>query len=163
VSVLCQRSWSLWTLGYPARALVDAKEAISYASEIGHAASLMYGLFHAAVTYLLSGDYSTANALVDQLEVLVREKDSTLWNGRGKFMRAWIVAQSRAATDVPSIISTGIKAWQSANATVWIPKLLSDQGSAHADVAQFKEGWAPVAEALRRIEATNERWCEADA
>jgi hypothetical protein len=56
-------------------ALVDAKEAISYAREIGHAASLMYGLFHAAVTYLLSGDYSTANALVDQLETLARKKD----------------------------------------------------------------------------------------
>ena len=54
-------------------------------------------------------------------------------------------------------------AWQSANATVWLPKLLSDQGSAYADVGQFNEAWASLAQALRRIETTNERWCEAEA
>jgi hypothetical protein len=41
----------------------------------------MYGLFHAAVPYLFSGDYSAANALVDELEVLAREKDATLRQG----------------------------------------------------------------------------------
>jgi predicted ATPase len=162
VSVLCQRSWSLWTLGYPTRALVDATEAARYAREIGHVASLMYGLFHAAVPYLFSGDYSAANALVDELEVLAREKDATLWKAGAKYIRAWIVAQSGTAADAVSSISAGIRAWQSVNASVWLPKLLSDQGRACADLAQFNEAWASVADALRRIETTNERWCEAE-
>jgi predicted ATPase len=123
----------------------------------------MYGFFHAAVTYSLRGDYSTANALVDQLEALAREKDATLWNGGAKMMRAWIIAASRAATNVPCIISGGIRAWQSANATIWLPKLLSDQANAYADVRQFNEAWASLGEALHRIETTNERWCEAEA
>ena len=122
----------------------------------------MYGFFHATVTYLLSGDYSTANALVDQLEELARAKDATLWNGGAKFMRAWIIAQSRAATNVLSTVSAGMEAWQSANATVWLPKLLSDQASAYADVGQFSEAWASLAEALGRIETADERWCEAE-
>ena len=163
VSVLCQRSWSLWTLGYPTRALADAKEAVRYAREIGHAGSLMYGLFHAAVPHVFSGDYSTANALLDHLAVLAREKDATLWNAGTKFMRAWIVGQSRATTDAVSAIAAGIKAWQSADATVWLPRLLSDQAAAYAELAQFDEAWASVSGALHRIETTNERWLEPEA
>ena len=52
VSVLCQRSWSLWTLGYPDKALADAEDAVRYARKIVHVATLMYGLFHAAFPYL---------------------------------------------------------------------------------------------------------------
>jgi len=69
-------------------------EAVRYAREINHAASLMYARFHAAVPHFFSGAYSTANTLADQLEVLARQKDGELWKAGAKYLRAWIAGQS---------------------------------------------------------------------
>jgi class 3 adenylate cyclase/tetratricopeptide (TPR) repeat protein len=160
VSVLCQRSWCLWTLGYPSRALADAEEALHYAREISHAASLMYALFHAAVPHVFSGAYSTANTLVDQLEVFAKEKDAEIWKAGARYLRAWIAGQSATSDDALSIISDGLEAWHARSATVWCPMLLSYQASAYADVGQSKEAWRSLDEALRLIRMTNELWCE---
>ena len=45
--VLCYQSWALWMLGYPEAALADIDHALKNAREIGQAATLMFGLFHA--------------------------------------------------------------------------------------------------------------------
>jgi predicted ATPase len=63
---------------------------------------------------------------------------------------------------VLSAISAGLNEWQSASATVWFPRLLSYQAKAYANVGDFENAWQAIAEALRIIEITNERWCEAD-
>jgi predicted ATPase len=160
VSVLCQRSWSLWTLGHPSRALADAEEAVRYARKISHAASLMYALFHAVVPHLFSGAYSTANSLVDQLEVFASEKNAEYWKASTKKMRAWIAGQSVTSDDALSIISDGLEQWRAHDVTVWRPMLLSYQASAYADVGQFKEAWQSLDEALRLIKMTSELWCE---
>jgi len=44
VAVLSFRSWTLWLLGYPDAAMADADRALRDAREIGHAATLMFGL-----------------------------------------------------------------------------------------------------------------------
>jgi class 3 adenylate cyclase/tetratricopeptide (TPR) repeat protein len=47
--VLCYRSWALWMLGYPESALADIDHALKNAREIGQAATLMFGFFHARI------------------------------------------------------------------------------------------------------------------
>ena len=47
--VLSYRSLALWLLGYPEAALADADHALKDAREIGHAATLMYALYHATM------------------------------------------------------------------------------------------------------------------
>ena len=55
VAILSYRSLALWLLGYPDAALADAEHALKDAREIGQAATLMYALFHAALTHILCG------------------------------------------------------------------------------------------------------------
>jgi tetratricopeptide (TPR) repeat protein len=81
VSTLCHRSWALWLLGYPNAALVDADDALKDAREIGHAATLMYALFLATVTYIWRGNYATANANARELIALAAEKGALFWYG----------------------------------------------------------------------------------
>ena len=50
VAILSYRSLALWLLGYPEAALADAEHALKDAREIGHAATLMYALYHTCVT-----------------------------------------------------------------------------------------------------------------
>ena len=46
-------------------------------------------------------------------------------------------------------------AWHSASATVWLPRLLSYQASAHAALGQFTEAWEALTEALRKLTEKN--------
>jgi predicted ATPase len=48
VSILCNRSWALWLLGYPEAALADVDQAVEASRDIGQAATLMYALIHLA-------------------------------------------------------------------------------------------------------------------
>jgi hypothetical protein len=70
VSILCYRSWAFWFLGHPGAALADADHAITDARAIGQAATLIYALGHAAITYFHCGNYAKANAAIDELAVL---------------------------------------------------------------------------------------------
>ena len=51
VSGLSYRSVAIWLLGYPEAALTDAAQAVKDAREIGQAATLMYALGLASITY----------------------------------------------------------------------------------------------------------------
>jgi predicted ATPase len=74
VSVLSYRSWALWLLGYPRAALADAEQALKDAREIGHAAALLYALFHASFTHIHCAKYAAANGEANELVALVEEK-----------------------------------------------------------------------------------------
>ena len=74
VAILSFRSWALWLLGYPEAALADADHAVKDAREIGQAATLMYALGHAQLTYIHCGNYAAVSAQADELVALADEK-----------------------------------------------------------------------------------------
>ena len=49
VGTLSYRSMSLWLLGYPDMAIVDAEHALKHAREIGQSATLTYALCHTSL------------------------------------------------------------------------------------------------------------------
>ena len=77
------RAWALWLLGYPEAALADADHAIRDARKIGHAATLMFALGYALLTYTYCGNYAAANAQADELVALADEKGAMLWKAAG--------------------------------------------------------------------------------
>ncbi|MGO9630775.1 MAG: hypothetical protein ACLPXW_17530 [Xanthobacteraceae bacterium] len=80
VSILGFRQLALWLLGYPDAALADADCALNEAREIGHAATLMYALNHAAMmAHIYCGNYKAAKAELDELVALANEKDAPFW------------------------------------------------------------------------------------
>jgi hypothetical protein len=68
VTNLSFRSVPLWLLGYPSAAQNDSEEAIRYAREIGHPASLMLALTYKNVLEVfLTGDYQSANTSINEV------------------------------------------------------------------------------------------------
>ena len=45
---------------------------------------------------------------------------------------------------------------------MWMPFFLSHLARAHAELGKFEDAWCSANEAITAIEATNERWCEAE-
>jgi predicted ATPase len=163
VAVWSFRSLALWLLGYPEAALADAQRALEYAREMGHAATLMYALGHATMfAHLHCGSYAVAKAELDELVAVANEKGALFWKALGTMNRSCVLALSGNASDAIQMFTSGIAAYRSTGATVWVPLYLPHLARAHAQLGQFEEAWRCIGQAMTAAETTKETWYEAD-
>jgi class 3 adenylate cyclase/predicted ATPase len=162
VSILSSRSLAVWALGHVDAALEDADHALRDARGIGEFAALMYALSFGAHTHILCRNYATANLLSDEIVALADEKGAAQYKAAGKLMRGSVFALTEKASDAVPTITSGLTAWRSTGATLWMPTFLSYLASAHAELGQFDEAWRCATEARATLEATEERLWEAE-
>ena len=79
VSSLFHRSLILQALGYSAAANADAEDALSSARAMGHASTLLGALVALEKFYLHSGNYTAANAALNELGALADEKGAAAY------------------------------------------------------------------------------------
>ena len=160
VVILSFRSWALWLLGYPEASRRDIESALKNARDIGHAPTLMYSLFCAAGMEIYHGNYLKANELANELLALAEEKDAMLWKAASLTYQGCIsvlTGKDRGAVDQ---LTSGIRAWRSTGATLWMPLYLPFLASACATLGQFDDAWHCIEEAMTA--ATKEAWWEAE-
>jgi predicted ATPase len=166
VSIRSFRSYGTWLLGYPDAALTDADQAIKDARNFGQAGTLMFALAHVLVTYIHCGDYAAAIAQADELGRLAEEKRALQWKAQGTFCRGCVLAlTAKDCEDYPNAIqmmSSGITAWRSTGATIFATFHLSQLARAYAGINQYDEAWRYIGEAMAFVEASKQRWYEAE-
>ena len=150
VSVLFYRSMALWSLGYPEAALADANRAVNDAREIGQASTLMAALAVPSITHILSGNYATAIALLDEAVALADEKGSLFWKAHVA-TKGCALALIGKTSDAVRLITSGIAAWRSTGTTVWTPAYLSYLAKAYAELGQFDEALRCIGEAVTAV------------
>ena len=162
VSILAYRSLALWVLGHSDAALADAKNAMKEAREINHAATLMYALHNTSLACIFCGNYGTADAQLDEVVSLADQKGASYWKANGTLVRGWILALTSKASDAMQMLTSGLAAYRSTGSTNWVPLHLSYLAKAHSELDQLDEAWSCIGEAVRTVETTQERWCEAE-
>src|SRR5262249_14110443 len=162
VTNLVFRSWTLWCLGYPEAALMDADHALQDAREIGQATTLMVGLSCTAWTQRLCRNYAAASSLLDKLVVLADEKGAAYWKAMGTVQQGDFLALTGRASVAVQTITPALTAMRSTGATAFIPGFLSSLASAYADLGRFDDAWRSIDEAMRAVETTKESWFEAE-
>ena len=162
VAILSNRSLLLWLLGHPEAALADAEQSLKYAREISQAASLMFALFYTSLTCLLYANYAVAKALIDELVALADEKGATFWKAGGIAFQGSLLALTGQAADAVHTITSGITAWRSTGATVFMPWWLSCLARAYAELGRYDDAWRCIGEAITAVETTKERRWEAE-
>jgi predicted ATPase len=162
VSVLSYRPMALWALGYCDAALADTANALHNAREISQAVSLMFALFYRSFTCLLCAKYPVAKALIDELVALADEKKGAFWKASGMIFQGSLFALTGQAADAVQTITSGITAWRSTGATVYMPWWLSCLAKAYSELGRFDDAWRCTSEAITTTETTKERWSEAD-
>ena len=163
VAILGFRSLALWLLGYPDAALGDADCALKDAREIGHAATWMYALNHAAIfAHIHCGNYKAAKAELEELVALANEKGAPFWKALATINKGLLLAPDGNESDAIKTFTSGMAAYQSTGATLYRPQHLSYLASAHAKVGQFEEAWRCISEAITAVETTKESWYEAE-
>jgi predicted ATPase len=162
VAILSYRSLALWLLGYPEAALADAEHGLNAARRFGHAATLMYALTWTSWTHVLRGSYAAANAQLDELAALAEEKGTAGWRGLEMSMRGCLFALTGKTSNAVEMIAAGIGALRSTGTAAWMPSWLSSLGKVYADLGQFDNARRCVGEAITAVEASKERWWEAE-
>jgi predicted ATPase len=162
VAVLSFRSWALWLLGYPDAALVDANQALRDACEIDHAATLMFALALTPQAHFLSANYATASAANDKLLTLAYEKNAGYWKAVGTVLKGNLFAVTGKTLDAIQEITSGLTAFRSTGATLYVPSWLSYLAGAYADLGKIDDACLCIGEAAAAIEMTGQRWCEAE-
>jgi class 3 adenylate cyclase/tetratricopeptide (TPR) repeat protein len=157
-TTLALRSRAQWFLGYPEAMLADTSRALSIAQSLGHAATLSFVLFHAALSHFLRGDYATANAQSEALSALAHEKGSLLWEPGAMLLQGTMLAQASNATNAVQMITSAITAWRRSGTTLWMPFYLCHLANIYAKISQFDDAWLRIREAMTLIETTKEMW-----
>jgi class 3 adenylate cyclase/predicted ATPase len=162
VSVLCYRSWAQWSLGYPEAALTDVDRALSDARDIGQAATLMYAQAHALWPQFWSRNYVAASRLLEEGIALADEKRAMHWKTLGMIGRGCLFAGTGDASNALQTLTSGIAAYRSTGATVWLPMILTYLATTYAALDKFDDAWRCIDEALVTVETTKESWTEAE-
>jgi len=162
VVILSRRSAAAWLLGYPEAALADAEHTVRNAREIGHAATLMYALSHGCFARYQCGNYASATAIFDELVALAEQKGTLFWKAFGMMNQGCACALSGQPSEAVRMITFGLSARQSTGATMWMPFFLSYLARAHMELGKFEDAWSSIGEAIKAVETSKERWCEAE-
>jgi class 3 adenylate cyclase/predicted ATPase len=162
VSVLCYRSWAQWPLGYPQAALADIEHALNDARDFGQAATLMYVQAHALWLQFWSRNDIAASRLLEESVPLADEKRAMHWKSLGMIGRGCLFAVTGDAANALQTITSGIAAYRSTGATVWLPMILPYLAMTYASLHRFDDAWRCIDEALLAVETTKETWGEAE-
>jgi predicted ATPase len=162
VAHLCWRSIALWALGYPEEGIADANNAIKDAEEIGHAGTLLFALAIPSMTHVQCGNYLIETTRSAQAIALADEKSAPFFRAIGTVNHGCVLALTGKAEDAVHIISSGIAAWRSTGATMFLPMWLTHLAAAYADLRQLDDALHCIGEAKSIVETTGERWCEAE-
>ena len=162
VSIFVYRALAHWMLGYPDTALADANHALEDARAGGQAGTLMYAQFHTSLTNVLCAKYAAAVAESDEVVRLADEKNAAIWKALATMQKGCVLALSGKAPEGIKMITSGITTYKSTGSRVYLPIFLAHLSRAYAEVGQFDDAWYSIGEALSAVEATKERWYEAE-
>ncbi|WP_083754643.1 adenylate/guanylate cyclase domain-containing protein [Bradyrhizobium murdochi] len=161
VTCLAFRSMASWLLGYPEAAMNDADCALMEARQIDHAATLMFTLNFPILVNTYCGNYHAANEHLKELVALAEEKGAPFRKAEGVLRRGYILTLTGAAKAV-EMVTAGIDLWRSTGSTIFTPEQEFMLAIAHADSGQFDDAWRCIGNAMTAMQATKERWCEAE-
>ena len=122
----------------------------------------MFSLSETMFTQILCGNYPTANEQCEELLALVDKTSSAMWNARGRMNKSYILALTGGLADAAPMIIAGITLWRSTGASLSTPLASSYLAATYAELGQFDASRRWIDEAFATIEATKEKWCEAE-
>ncbi len=159
---LAYLSWTNWLLGHPETGLRTADCAVKYARALDQAATLMFALSLTAFTYFLCGRYGVAMSQVDELASLSGGKGAEQWKSYVLIQRGYVLAACDKASEAVTNLATGINLWRSSGATIDVPLFQALLAGAQARVGQFQAASQGIANAIKTIETTKEKWCQGE-
>jgi predicted ATPase len=154
---------ALWVLGYAALAQQHSQQALALARHVGHTPSMAYAEYFTAMLYQNCRDVASARAHAEALMGLALEQGFVLRGEQGRILRGWALAMQGDTGEGIMQISQGLAAHQRVGGPeLGRPFVFALLAEAYGQAKQPEAGLQALTEALTRVEATEERWWEAE-
>ena len=152
----------LWLLGYADQAQQWRQEELARAQQVAHTSSLVSTQLFAAILSQHCRDVAATQAYAEVMMALATAQGFEHRVAQGRIMQGWALAmQGDAATGVAHI-QQGLGVVQSIGQKLYYPYHLALLAEAYGQAGQSEVGLTYLAEALTLVEATEERWWEAE-
>jgi predicted ATPase len=152
---------STWLLGYPDKALASIIEAVNLADRLGHPFSLAFALLYQVVLYLFRREPEVALRRAHEAEAFAVEQRLALLLDPNILRGKAFLAQGAVGNAVESV-REGVAARQKTGWDLHPPYHLGIASEVLGDAGDYVSAAAALAEAEMAIDASNERWWEAE-
>ena len=159
---LMYRGWSAWFLGHPDRAEILARQAVEHARALNHPHTLGLALCFATLTYVLRGDLTLARTEGEEVLRLCIEQEMPQWAAMAQFaVGAALALEGDDARGIRGI-DDGLAAWSQLGSHLLKTWFLGLKAEALLRAGRHTEAATTVVDALRRVDASGERFYEAE-
>jgi predicted ATPase len=162
---VCARAvnaFTLWSLGYPDRALDRVRDAVSLAEKLAHPFTLAFARFFTAVIYQYRRDAALTQRHAEAAMAIAAENDFVNFGAQGLVVRGWAIAAQGQIEQGITEIRQGLRLAYPGEAGTGArrPYFLALLAEAYGWAGQTEQGLRALAEALDEIERMGERTWE---
>ena len=162
VTTLLFLAFALWMLGYAEQARQRSQEALAQAQQMEHTPSLAWAQLYTTILSQHRRDIANTQTYAEALMALATAQGFGHRVAQGRLLLGWALAmQGDAATGVAHI-QQGLVAVQHTGQKLFRPYYLAMLAEAYGQAGQPEAGLSVLDEALTLVEATEERWWEAE-
>ncbi len=162
VICLSRLAYTLWHLGDADGAIGRSEEALRLAEQLEHPFSIGYALTFASWLAIDMGDDRRARALSERLAGLADERQLGFLQPLGTILRGWRSAMDGDTDDGMAMVREGIDLYRRSGQSLYLPWSLRLLAQLCVEQGLVDEARAAVSEATEVVEATEQRFLEAD-
>ena len=152
----------LWLLGYPQAALERSEQTVRMLRTLNHPYSLVFGLDLAGFVRQYRGDPAATRILVDEAIAESSKHGLAFIEAMGSILRGWVRTQAQDLQDGLQEMRDGLVAQLGTGAELVRPFWFYLQAEALGRTGQVAEGLALLDQAEQVVQATDERYWEAE-
>jgi predicted ATPase len=153
---------ALWMLGYPDQALATTHGALTLGQTLAHPHNLAFSLEFLAWLHQFRHEAPAAQAYAEAGLALAREQGFPHFVALCTVHWGWALAVQGQGEAGIALMRQGQAAWQAMGGELHQPYFLALLAEAYGTIGQTDKGLAVLAEALARVERTDERLYEAE-
>jgi tetratricopeptide (TPR) repeat protein len=152
---------ALWFLGRRDEARRKSEEATARARALSHPFTLAFSLAHEAWLRDLAQETAVARERAEEALALATDGGFVLWAAMAGFVRGWSLAEQGRNEGIAEMESA-LELWEGTGARVFGSHIRGRIAEARARRGESESALAVLERALRDVETTGERWCEAE-
>jgi predicted ATPase len=162
VAALSHAADTLWTLGYPDRALKRSSEALALAQALAHPHSLVFAMGYAGILRQSRREPHAAQELAESLIALSAEHGFTDFLPAAAGCRGWALAQQGRIEEGIGQIEKSLATFRAAGVELGRPYYLFRLAEAFISVGRLDDGLSALTEAEATADQHAEHLSEAD-
>jgi class 3 adenylate cyclase/predicted ATPase len=162
VIMLTYLSWSQMCLGRVTNARRLSERAVDEAREMKHAYTLAHALNGAAFVALTIISPQAALARLDEQRALLADNGIAYYEAVETIFRGWCLAAMGRYTPALELLDGGMDAYRATGSRLYLSGFLRMSAEAHGWAEQPAKAAELVHEAIEVMEATDQRWDEAE-